>query len=734
MRIATALSLALCLLSVFAPGADAGWLVETGFSSPAGIRASADQIVVYWKDAVIELTAGGAFKSAMSYEAAAGKIQLERFTNARDGFVATGVFIEGDDHHPMLMRVNAAGEVQWARSIEATWLSDMTVAVEATNGDIILATRTGGAMLLVRFSPTGQTKWSRTLDRTDVEDVKTLVATRDGGVLAITSALSRNGALTRLDANGKIVWDLMLGSADAGFGFYDAVELSDGGFIAAGRLRTYSTSNRDGWLVRVSPRGEIAWQKSIGGDAEDGLFSIVSTGSGNFAALGGTTSAAGDADTWIVRFAGDGRIQNEIAVGGASDDGPRGPHFAFATVSGDDLVFASPAFPDFLVGKIRSNAATCKVIRSIRTPERNPMASSMKSELVEGTVTPVIRPLVITASKARDTVKMICEWSDATTEAPVPAAVVPAETPDEEAVFADAVAKLLIDRKFRELDTAAAAHRDARAAFDSGRSKLFAFYEALARHASLVMLGEQKHRQLLDQWYAATRSQTSRIALAAQFSAAAERVRGAGFANTILGADGDRYHELNAQAIGLLRAAEQAGGCDAPCYHLQIRTAKLGGWSEPLQKLHAADPRYWEAFAPAALYLSENWGGERGDIAHFVQSWTTETTGELVDVLYALHYASWNPEVIYGDQPPPPPPDWTRMRKGFTDFQRLHPKSRLNAHRFAAAAYRFAKDRESARSLFKTPLLEWSPRWNVWASRSEYDRAREWALRDAPKP
>jgi hypothetical protein len=736
MRVSTALQVTLCLLTTTT--LHAGWLIKTGFTAPNAVRVVSDRIIVHWQNQAVELDRDGKLQKTTSYEAGKGaRIQLDWYASAREGFIASGVHIEGDgadSYQPVVVRINAAGEVQWARAIDATFLSHMTVAVETANGDVVVVTVRDQSMLMVRFSATGETKWSRIFDRTDIEEIKSVIATRDGGVLVIMTALSRFGALTRFDATGKILWDTVLGTADAGHGFYEAVELEDGGFIAAGRLRTYSNNNREGWLVRVSKQGEVAWQKSIGGDGEDGLFSVVRIGANEYAAVGGTTSAAGDTDTWIVRFTAGGEIRSEIAVGTAGHDGPQDPHRAFAAAIGDgQLVFASPAGLDLLVGKIGAASGTCEATRGVRMAARNATATRMQAELIQQNAAPAIRPVVVVAERAGEEVEVICRWPDDDTAKPAAVQVIQVEAPGEEALFADSVVKLVTGRKFVELDALAATVRDGRATFDSGRSKLRVFYEAVARHTSLVTLGDEAHRVLLEKWRTGTQSETSRIALGSLAAAAAERVRGSGFVNSILEPDADAYSRLVGRSLELLLEAEKAGGCDAACYDLQIRTAHLGGWSQPLRKLLAVDPLYWEAFAPATFYLGQNWGGAPDDIDRFVKSWTPETTGKLTDALYALHFAEWRYGVIYPSQKEPPPPDWARMKRGFADFQRLHPKSRLNAHRFALSAYRVARDRDTARTLFQSPLLVWSTGL-PWTDRVEFDRARAWALREPLEP
>ena len=141
-----------------------------------------------------------------------------------------------------------------------------------------------------------------------------------------------------------------------------------------------------------------------------------------------------------------------------------------------------------------------------------------------------------------------------------------------------------------------------------------AFYETLGRHHSLFALGEEGHRLLLEEWRVTTHSTTSGIALASWYSAAADRIRGTGYFDTLLDTDKERYSRLTSQALDLLAEAEKSGRCDAPCYEFQILTAQLGGWSEPLKKLRAVDPAYWEAFEAATIFIEERWGGRPGDV------------------------------------------------------------------------------------------------------------------------
>ena len=74
--------------------------------------------------------------------------------------------------------------------------------------------------------------------------------------------------IVKLDANGNIVWQKSLGgSADDA---YSIQQTTDGGFIVAGfRSNDGDVSGNHGtndyWVVKLDANGNIVWQKSLGG-------------------------------------------------------------------------------------------------------------------------------------------------------------------------------------------------------------------------------------------------------------------------------------------------------------------------------------------------------------------------------------------------------------------------------------------------------------------------------------
>ena len=115
----------------------------------------------------------------------------------------------------------------------------------------------------------------------------------------------------------------------------------DGGFLVAGSSKSNdgdltahhgSTDSTDAWIFKISPAGELEWQKSYGGDNRDEFVQVIATADGNYLAVGNTRSKNGDVtsygyhkdlDIWVVKLDRHGNILWETAVGGRGKDSIR---------------------------------------------------------------------------------------------------------------------------------------------------------------------------------------------------------------------------------------------------------------------------------------------------------------------------------------------------------------------------------------------------------------------------
>ena len=133
-----------------------------------------------------------------------------------------------------------------------------------------------------------------------------------------------------------ILWEKSYGGIHADY-LFDAQPTADYGFILAGSSVSDKTGNKtednhgdlDYWIWKMSEKGELEWQKSIGGNGFDLLQSIKNTNDGGFI-LAGTSSSGnsfqkkeeskGLSDFWVIKLDASGTEQWQRTIGGNGQD------------------------------------------------------------------------------------------------------------------------------------------------------------------------------------------------------------------------------------------------------------------------------------------------------------------------------------------------------------------------------------------------------------------------------
>ncbi|MFC5270879.1 T9SS type A sorting domain-containing protein [Adhaeribacter terreus] len=203
---------------------------------------------------------------------------------------------------------------------------------------------------VIKIDANGNKLWDKTYGGNDGDLLRSLKQTSDGGyILGGTSSSGISGDKTqasrgssdywvvKLDNNGNKVWDKTIGGSSA-----DAItalqQTADGGYILGG----YSSSNISGdksqncqggydfWVVKLNSSGGIIWDKTIGGNGEDELYSIQQTLNGSYI-LGGfsesglsgnkTQPSRGGADFWVTKLDNNGIMTWDKSFGGDNHDG-----------------------------------------------------------------------------------------------------------------------------------------------------------------------------------------------------------------------------------------------------------------------------------------------------------------------------------------------------------------------------------------------------------------------------
>lgn len=186
-------------------------------------------------------------------------------------------------------------------------------------------------------------EWDRSYGGTGVDNPGSIQQTTDGGYIVAGSSNSNNGDVTgnhgmydcwiiKLDTSGNLVWQKSFGgAADDRANSID--QTTDGGYIVAG----YTSSNdgdvsgnhgqKDYWIVKLDDTGNLVWQKTFGGSADDYASSIEQTSDGGYIVAGSSNSNNGDlttnngqSDYWIVKLDVTGNLVWQKSFGNSSDN------------------------------------------------------------------------------------------------------------------------------------------------------------------------------------------------------------------------------------------------------------------------------------------------------------------------------------------------------------------------------------------------------------------------------
>lgn len=176
--------------------------------------------------------------------------------------------------------------------------------------------RGGNDCWLLSISPTGQILWQRTIGGSQDDGIRSLCSTIDGGVIIgggstsnISGEKSENSRgladywIVKLDSNGNIEWQRTIGG-DANDGLRTLIQTSDGGYIVGGLSQSGISGEKsesargifpsyDYWLLKLDNQGNIEWQKTYGGDDYDDLIAVRQTSDSGYILGGNSISNAG---------------------------------------------------------------------------------------------------------------------------------------------------------------------------------------------------------------------------------------------------------------------------------------------------------------------------------------------------------------------------------------------------------------------------------------------------------
>lgn len=161
-------------------------------------------------------------------------------------------------------------------------------------------------VFVLKLNNYGMTTWSRIYGGTGTDIAKSIIPTPDGGYLFAgwTSSFRTyywDAWVVKLNEVGDTVWTRVI-SSTRDVVANCAILASDSGYIVAGKMVTYESTNF--WVAKLGPSGHLLWSRTYRGSAGIGCgaYSIAPTPDNGYIVAGYYTQLGPTDDIWILKL------------------------------------------------------------------------------------------------------------------------------------------------------------------------------------------------------------------------------------------------------------------------------------------------------------------------------------------------------------------------------------------------------------------------------------------------
>lgn len=214
-----------------------------------------------------------------------------------------------------VMKVDAAGDVQWMSvigSVDDEWF---TRVYEAPNGDVVaigtwmVQATTDEYFWFVRMNATGTVLNSFAYFPTANAEARALSFHPDGGYLI--AGIGRvnfidEAFLFKISSTGVLEWFRSYGTFAGSEAIHDMVLLPDNSTVFVG---TRYQANREIFIGKADSIGQLLWMRNYGGTDHDEAYRISEHTDGGFLVAGWTEGLGGAAGPLMIKFDATGTVE-----------------------------------------------------------------------------------------------------------------------------------------------------------------------------------------------------------------------------------------------------------------------------------------------------------------------------------------------------------------------------------------------------------------------------------------
>ncbi len=362
----------------------------------AGIKSTTDSD--YW---VMKLDKDGNVLWSKVYGGIEDELASDIDKTSDGGYVISGYSrsdncfpgSNGGFHDYWILKIDGAGNEVWCQNFGYPGSDQANAVIETKEGHIFTSgyfdvTASGGQgnenrggdgnlhgvgeYWGIKMDAAGDFFWKRYHGGSNNDRSYDVVQTADDGFIMVGSSESEDFDISdskgsydfwaiKLSADGDLLWTKSYGGQEIDVA-YSIIPSGDGNYLLVGDTRSsdqdvsQNNGNADMWLIKISPDGNLLWEKNFGGSEFDSAKEIISMGDGTFLITGSSRSSNGDAtgnkgqnDAWFVLVDQNGTLLMEKNIGGTNLDFSEG---AAKTMDGSVIIVGNTESTD---GDIANN-------------------------------------------------------------------------------------------------------------------------------------------------------------------------------------------------------------------------------------------------------------------------------------------------------------------------------------------------------------------------------------------
>jgi len=344
------------------------------------------------------------------------------------GYIVAGgttSFGAGWDADIFLIKTDASGNVQWAKTYGGTGWDYASSVQQTSDGGYVVAGYTNsfgasGDILLIKTDANGNIIWAKTYGGTSSDWASSVQQTSDGGYIVVGTTYSFGAGgddifLIKTDANGNIIWAKTYGGTN-GEGASSVQQTSNGGYIVAGYTLSFGAGySSDVFLVKTDANGNVQWAKTYGGANMDYASSVQQTSDGGYIVAGYTGSFGAGSDIFLIKTDANGNIIWAKAY--------RGPNyhqnFSAQQTSDGGYIVAGMTYSSIVGSRevlliktdANGNIGSCSIVQNVNPPVTTPSPTVTTPSPSVSSVSPTVNSISPTVTTPTLTVSEPCPLS-----------------------------------------------------------------------------------------------------------------------------------------------------------------------------------------------------------------------------------------------------------------------------------------------------------------------------------